>query len=56
MERDDDLTPESPQDAGLPACGVATGRWSIHDLATHGAERVIADFSDLAKSLRLLLD
>jgi phosphoglycolate phosphatase len=33
-------------EAGLPACGVATGRWSIHDLAVHGAEVVIADWSD----------
>jgi phosphoglycolate phosphatase-like HAD superfamily hydrolase len=43
-------------EAGLPACGVATGRWSVHDLATHGAEKVIAGFSDVAAATRLLLD
>ena len=42
-------------DAGLPSCGVATGRWSIHDLATHGADKVIADFSDIDTATRLLL-
>ena len=42
-------------EAGLPACGVATGRWSIHDLATHGAEKVIATFGDIEASIRLLL-
>jgi len=43
-------------EAGLPACGVATGRWSIHDLATHGAEKVIATFGDIEASIRLLLE
>ncbi|MCA1827675.1 MAG: HAD family hydrolase [Myxococcales bacterium] len=42
-------------DAGLPACGVATGRWSVHDLATHGAEKVIAGFSDVRTAIDLLL-
>lgn len=42
-------------EAGLPACGVATGRWSVHDLATHGAEKVLANFSDLATATTLLL-
>lgn len=42
-------------DAGLPACGVATGRWTMHDLLTHGAEVVVRDFGDLDESLRLLL-
>lgn len=42
-------------EAGLPACGVATGRWSLHDLAEHGAELVTADFSDVAASEALLL-
>jgi len=42
-------------DAGLPACGVATGRWTVHDLAAHGAEIVLRDFTDLQESLKLLL-
>jgi phosphoglycolate phosphatase-like HAD superfamily hydrolase len=42
-------------DAGLPACGVATGRWSMHDLLTHGADKVTADFGDLSSALDLLL-
>jgi len=42
-------------EAGLPACAVATGRWSLHDLATHGPEALLADFSDLRKSEDLLL-
>jgi len=42
-------------DAGLPACGVATGRWSVHDLATHGADMVIKDFSDTRAAVELLL-
>ena len=42
-------------DAGLPACGVATGRFSLHELAEHGAEMVIEDFSDPAAAERLLL-
>jgi phosphoglycolate phosphatase len=42
-------------EAGLPACGVATGRFSIHDLAAHGADLVIQDFSDVQAAERLLL-
>lgn len=42
-------------DAGLPACGVATGRYSVHDLAAHGADKVIASFADVLASERLLL-
>ena len=42
-------------EAGLPACGVATGRWSVHDLAEHGAEIVVQDFSDARGAARLLL-
>jgi len=42
-------------EAGLPACGVATGRWTVHDLAEHGAELVIANFGDTATAERLLL-
>ena len=42
-------------DAGLPACGVATGHWKTHDLQVHGADVVLSDFSDLNASLRLLL-
>src|SRR5207248_10989443 len=42
-------------DAGVPACGVATGRWSVHELAEHGAELVLADFSDVERSELLLL-
>ncbi|HUJ27021.1 MAG TPA: HAD family hydrolase [Myxococcales bacterium] len=42
-------------DAGLPACGVATGRFSTHELAEHGAEIVLADFADVAATEALLL-
>ncbi|HYZ89586.1 MAG TPA: HAD family hydrolase [Myxococcales bacterium] len=42
-------------DAGLPACAVATGRWSIHDLGTHGPEVVLKDFTDTARTEELLL-
>ena len=41
--------------AGLPVCGVATGRYSVHDLAVHGADLVIESFADLEQSLALLL-
>jgi phosphoglycolate phosphatase len=33
-------------DAGLPACGIATGRWQPHDLAVHGPEALLNDYSD----------
>jgi len=39
---------------GLPACGVATGRFSAHDLGVHGAEMVVESFADVARSLALL--
>jgi phosphoglycolate phosphatase len=42
-------------EAGLPACGVATGRWSIQQLGEHGAEVLLEDFTDLQESERLLL-
>jgi phosphoglycolate phosphatase-like HAD superfamily hydrolase len=42
-------------DAGLPACGVATGRYSVHELAEHGAELLLPGFDDPAKSEQLLL-
>lgn len=42
-------------DAGLPSCGVATGRWSVHDLAAHGADLILRDFSDVDTAERLLL-
>ena len=42
-------------EAGLPACAVATGRWTVHDLSTHGPEVVLQDFSDVDRSERLLL-
>ncbi|MGE5047909.1 MAG: HAD family hydrolase [Deltaproteobacteria bacterium] len=42
-------------EAGLPACGVATGRFSVQELLAHGAEMVLPDFSDVAQSERLLL-
>jgi phosphoglycolate phosphatase-like HAD superfamily hydrolase len=43
-------------EAGLPACAVATGRFTVHELAEHGAEIVVADFSDVAAAERLLCD
>ena len=42
-------------EAGLPACGVATGRFSVHDLGAHGAEMIVESFADLERSLALLL-
>lgn len=42
-------------EAGLPACGVATGRFTVQELLAHGAEIVLPDFSDVAESERLLL-
>ncbi len=42
-------------DAGLPACGVATGRYTVHELAEHGAELVLEGFGDAAQAERLLL-
>jgi phosphoglycolate phosphatase-like HAD superfamily hydrolase len=42
-------------DAGLPACAVATGRFTLHELAAHGAEIVLQDLSDVAAAERLLL-
>ena len=42
-------------EAGLPACGVATGRWSIHDLATHGPEVLLHDFTDPVRAEELLV-
>src|SRR5262249_43486665 len=34
-------------EAGLPACGVATGRWTVHDLSTHGPEVVLQGFAEV---------
>jgi len=42
-------------EAGLPACGVASGRWTVHDLSTHGPEVVMQDFADVDRAERLLL-
>jgi phosphoglycolate phosphatase-like HAD superfamily hydrolase len=42
-------------DAGLPACGVATGRYSVHDLTAHGADIALKDFSDVDAAERLLM-
>jgi phosphoglycolate phosphatase len=42
-------------DAGLAACGVATGRYSVHELAEHGAELVLPDFADVGRAEKLLL-
>ena len=42
-------------EAGLPACGVATGRFTMQELLAHGAEMVLPDFSDVGESERVLL-
>ena len=42
-------------EAGLPACAVATGRWTVHDLAEHGAEMVAQDFRDVEKAEEMLM-
>lgn len=41
-------------EAGLPACAVATGRYTAHDLATHGPELLVQDFSDVGAAEHLL--
>jgi phosphoglycolate phosphatase len=41
-------------DAGLPACAVATGRFTVHELAEHGAEMVVENFADTTASERML--
>ena len=42
-------------EAGLPCCGVATGRWTVHDLAENGADAIVESFADLPKTLSILL-
>jgi phosphoglycolate phosphatase-like HAD superfamily hydrolase len=42
-------------DAGLPACGVATGRWTLHDLLSNGADAVLESFADLDRALAILI-
>lgn len=42
-------------EAGLPACGVATGRFTMQELLAHGAEMALRDFSDVGESERVLL-
>jgi len=42
-------------EAGLPAYGVATGRWTVQQLAEHGAEVLLQDFADVERSEKLLL-
>ena len=42
-------------EAGLPACAVATGRWTVQQLAEHGAEVLLEDFTDVSRSESLLL-
>jgi phosphoglycolate phosphatase-like HAD superfamily hydrolase len=45
------------RDAGLPVCGVGTGgaKGDLRELAEAGADFVIGDFSDLERSIALLL-
>jgi phosphoglycolate phosphatase-like HAD superfamily hydrolase len=43
------------RDAGLPTCAVATGRFTVHELAEHGPAIVAEDFGDVAVAERLLL-
>jgi len=42
-------------EAGLPVCAVATGRFTVHELAEHGAELVLPGFDDVEQTERLLL-
>jgi len=42
-------------EAGVPVCGVATGRWSVHDLAAHGADAVLSSFADVDRAEAVLL-
>ncbi len=42
-------------EAGLPACGVATGRWTVHDLAEHGANLVLESFAEVERAEAILL-
>jgi phosphoglycolate phosphatase len=46
---------QAAHEAGLPACAVATGRFTVHELAQYGPDMVAADFSDPQAALRLLL-
>lgn len=46
---------EAAHAAGLPCCGVATGRYRTHDLAVHGAELVLEGFGELEKARAILL-
>jgi len=41
-------------EAGLPACGVASGRWTLHDLSAHGPEVALQDLADVDRAERLL--
>jgi phosphoglycolate phosphatase-like HAD superfamily hydrolase len=43
-------------DAGLPACGVATGRWTVQQLAQNGADAVLESFADLDATLAVLMN
>ena len=42
-------------DAGLPACAVATGRYSLDELRESGADKTVANFADVDASEQLLL-
>ncbi len=46
---------QAARDAGLPACGVATGRFSAAELREAGARFAVDSFADLDASLSLLL-
>jgi phosphoglycolate phosphatase len=43
------------RDNGLPCCAVATGRYTLRELAEHDPALAIEDFSDVRASERLLL-
>ena len=42
-------------DAGLRACGVATGRFPVHDLAENGADAVLESFADVPRTVDVLM-
>ena len=43
------------REAGIKACGVATGRFTVHDLAEHGADAVLESFADVARAFDVLM-
>lgn len=52
---DTPLDVEAAHLAGVPAIGVATGRYTVEDLLASGADHALTDLSDTARVLDILL-